>query len=172
MIRRRISAAPPWSLAVTAMLFIQLSSALSVGLIAELGATGIAWLRISLGAVVFLVIARPPLRLMRRSDIPAVLGLGAATGLMTLSFLSALERIPLGTAVAIEFLGPLTVASIRSGTRRMLIWPALAFVGVVLMTEPWHGEIDLVGVGFALLAGVGWGPICCSRRRWGIASLG
>ncbi len=167
MIRQRFSAAPPWSLAVTAMLLIQLSSALSVGLIAELGAPGTAWLRLSLGALIFLLIARPPLHLIRRRDIPAIIGLGAATGLMMIAFLSAIDRIPLGTAVAIEFLGPLTVAAIRSGSRRMLIWPALAFMGVVLMTEPWHGAIDLLGVGFALLAGVGWGTYMLLTQRVG-----
>ena len=157
MIRQRVSSAPPWSLAVTAMLLIQLSSALSVGLIAELGAPGTAWLRLTLGAAIFLLIARPPLRQIRRSDVLPLLGLGVATGLMMIAFLAAIDRIPLGTAVAIEFLGPLTVAALRSGTRRMLIWPALAFVGVVMMTEPWHSSIDLAGVGFAAVAGVGWG---------------
>ena len=157
MIRQRFTAAPPWSLAVTAMLLIQLSSALSVGLIGELGSTGTAWLRLSLGAIIFLLIARPPIRQIRRRDVLPLLGLGIATGLMMIAFLAAIDRIPLGTAVAIEFLGPLTVAALRSGTRRMLIWPALAFVGVVMMTEPWHGTIDLAGVGFAAIAGVGWG---------------
>ena len=157
MIRQRFTAAPPWSLAVTAMLLIQLSSALSIGLIGELGSTGTAWLRLSLGAIIFLLIARPPIRQIRRRDVLPLLGLGIATGLMMIAFLAAIDRIPLGTAVAIEFLGPLTVAALRSGTRRMLIWPALAFVGLVMMTEPWHGTIDLAGVGFAAIAGVGWG---------------
>ncbi|MFJ4227907.1 EamA family transporter [Paenarthrobacter nicotinovorans] len=76
---------------------------------------------------------------------------------MTTFFLAAVERIPLGTAVAIEFLGPLTVAGIMSHRRKALVWPLLAFIGVVLLTEPWHGAIDLAGVGFALAAGVCWG---------------
>lgn len=167
MIRQRFSAAPPWSLAVTAMLLIQLSSALSVGLIGELGSTGTAWLRLSLGAAIFLLIARPPIRQIRRTDLLPLLGLGIATGLMMIAFLAAIDRIPLGTAVAIEFLGPLTVAALRSGTRRMLIWPALAFVGVVMMTEPWHGTIDLVGVGFAAIAGVGWGSYMLLTQKVG-----
>ena len=94
---------------------------------------------------------------MRRADAPAVLALGVATAVMTMAFLEALARIPLGTAVAIEFLGPLTVAALRSPHRRALAWPALAFVGVVLMTEPWHGRVDLAGVAFAAVAGAGWG---------------
>jgi inner membrane transporter RhtA len=76
---------------------------------------------------------------------------------MSTSFMFAIERIPLGTCVAIEFLGPLTVAAVRSGTRRALLWPALALVGVVLLTEPWQGSVNASGVGFAALGAVGWG---------------
>ena len=86
-----------------------------------------------------------------------LLALGVATGLMTTAFLAAIDRIPLGTAVAIEFLGPLSVAALRSRNRRMLAWPVLALCGVVLMTEPWHGDVNLAGIGFAVLAGAGWG---------------
>ncbi|MCT9869818.1 EamA family transporter [Paenarthrobacter aurescens] len=148
---------PPWALAVTAMISVQLSSAFSVGLIAEVGPAGTAWLRLSMGAIIFLAIARPPIRSVRRPDIMPLLGLGIATGLMTIMFLAAIERIPLGTTVAIEFLGPLTVAAIRSHNRTALAWPVLALAGVVLLTEPWHGEIDPLGVMFATIAAVGWG---------------
>ncbi|GEC98686.1 hypothetical protein KVA01_08410 [Kocuria varians] len=103
------------------------------------------------------MIARPAIRSLRRKDVPALIALGVVTGFMTTFFLAAVERIPLGTAVAIEFLGPLTVAGLMSQRRKALIWPALAFVGVVLLTEPWHGRIDLAGVGFALAAGTCWG---------------
>lgn len=149
-------AVPPWALAVAAMLSVQLGSALSVGLISTVGPAGTAWLRLGMGALVFLVLARPPLREVRRADVPALLGLGVATGLVTVAFLAAIERIPLGTAVAIEFLGPLTVAAVRSHSRRALVWPSLALLGVLLLTEPWDGDVNLAGVGFAGLAAVGW----------------
>jgi inner membrane transporter RhtA len=58
--------------------------------------------------------------------------------------------------VAIEFLGPLGVAVARSHDRRLLVWPALALAGVLLLTEPWQGDIDLVGVAFAALSGACW----------------
>ncbi|MFC0680304.1 DMT family transporter [Lysobacter korlensis] len=158
---------PPWGLAVAAMLSVQLGSALSVGLISTVGPAGTAWLRLSMGALIFLVIARPPLRSLRRSDLPALLGLGVATGLMTIMFLAALERIPLGTAVAIEFLGPLTVAAVRGRSRAALVWPVLALVGVVLLTEPWGGTVDLLGVGFAGLAALGWAVYILLTQRVG-----
>jgi inner membrane transporter RhtA len=96
-----------------------------------------------------------------------LLSLGVTTGLVTTTFLAAIERIPLGTAVAVEFLGPLTVAAVRSHRRSALTWPALALVGVVLLTEPWHGDINLAGVGFAGLAAVGWGTYIVLTQRIG-----
>lgn len=158
---------PPWGLAVAAMLSIQLCSALSVQLISTVGPAGTAWLRLSIGAVIFLALARPPLCAVRRQDVPALLGLGVTTGLVTIAFLAAIERIPLGTAVAVQFLGPLTVATVRSHSRRALAWPALALLGVVLLTEPWHGDINHVGVGFAGLAAIGWAAYILLIQRIG-----
>jgi inner membrane transporter RhtA len=158
---------PPWSLAVTAMLSVQLGSALSVDLIAVVGPAGTAWLRLSLGALILLVLVRPPLRAVRRRDVPALLGLGITTGLVTITFLAAIEHIPLGTAVAIEFLGPLTVAAVRSHSARALVWPALALLGVVLLTQPWQGGINVVGIAFAGLAGGGWAAYILLTQRIG-----
>lgn len=155
--RRALTQVPPWSMAVTAMLAVQLSNALSSPIIDQVGPAGTAWLRMCFGAVFLWIIARPAIRSLRRRDLPALLVLGVVTGFMTTFFLAAIDRIPLGTAVAIEFLGPLTVAGLTSKQRKALVWPLLAFVGVVLLTEPWHGSIDLVGIGFALAAGVCWG---------------
>lgn len=139
------------------MLVIQLANALSVSVIEQVGSAGTAWLRMCCGALILWLIARPAIRSVRRADIPALIALGVATGFMTTFFLAAVARIPLGTAVAIEFLGPLAVAGLMSKRRGALVWPLLALVGVVLLSEPWHGEIDLAGVGFALAAGVCWG---------------
>lgn len=158
---------PPWTLAVTAMLSVQLGSALSVELIAMAGPAGTAWLRLTVGALVFLALTRPPLRQVRRPDVLPLLGLGVTTGLVTIFFLAAIERIPLGTAVAIEFLGPLTVAAVRSHDRRQLRWPALALVGVLLLTQPWQGEVSAPGVAFAALGALGWGTYILLTQRIG-----
>jgi inner membrane transporter RhtA len=158
---------PPWGLAVTAMLSVQLGSALSMGLIEAVGPAGTAWLRLTLGAVILLAIARPPLRSLRRRDVPALLALGITTGLVTVGFLAAIEHIPLGTAVAIEFLGPLTVAAVRSHNRRALIWPAVALLGVVLLTQPWQGAFNPAGVVFAALAALGWAAYILLTQRIG-----
>jgi len=153
---RSSTAAPAWGLAVAAMLSVQLGSALSLPLISTAGAAGTAWLRLSVGAAIFTAVVRPPLRSIRRPDLAPLLGLGVATGLQTIAFLAAIERIPLGTCVAIEFLGPLTVAAVRSHNARALACPALALIGVVLLTEPWHGDVNTAGIALALLAAAGW----------------
>lgn len=158
---------PAWGLAVTAMLSIQLGSALSLDLIAAVGPAGTGWLRLSVGALILLALVRPPLRSVRRSDVPTLLGLGIATGLMSVAFLAAIERIPLGTAVAIEFLGPLTVAALRGRGGRALIWPVVALLGVVLLTEPWHSDFDAAGVSCAGLAALAWAAYIVLTQRIG-----
>jgi inner membrane transporter RhtA len=163
----RAVAVPPWLLAVTAMSTVQLGSALSLGLIKSAGPAGTAWLRLSIGALVFLAVARPPLSLVRGRDVPALLGLGVTTGLQTIAFLAAIDRIALGTCVAIEFLGPLTVAALRGHSTRALAWPALALAGVLLLTGPWRGNFDLAGIGLAALSGVGWATYILLTQRVG-----
>lgn len=148
---------PPWAWAMLAMLSIQMGSALAITLFPAVGPAGTAWLRLSLGAVILILIVRPRWRSIRRKHVPAILGLGLGTGVMTTSFLTALQSLPLGTTVAIEFLGPLAVAAITGRTLKAAVWPVVALLGVVLMTEPWSGTFDVVGIGFALLAAVGWG---------------
>jgi inner membrane transporter RhtA len=141
---------------VAEMLSVQLGSAMSVHLIPAVGPAGTAWLRLSMGALILLALARLPLRAARPVDVPALLGPGVTTGLVTIAFLAAIDRIPLGTAVAVAFLGPLTVAALRTHSTRALTWPGMAGLGVVLLTETWHGGIDPAGIGFAGLAAIGW----------------
>ncbi|MEO6998259.1 MAG: EamA family transporter [Terracoccus sp.] len=147
---------PPWTLAVTAMLSVQLGSALSIDLIRDVGPAGTAWLRLSIGGLLFLAVVRPPLRAIRRHDLPVLLGLGVATGVQMIAFLAAIERIPLGTCVAIEFLGPLSVAAARAHHKRSLTWPVLALLGVALLTQPWQGSLEPPGLLLSALAAVGW----------------
>lgn len=148
---------PAWSLAVIAMLSVQLGAAISIALFEPIGVGGTAWLRMTLGAIGIVLIVRPRYRQWAWRELRAPVLLGVVSAAMTLCFLEAIARLPLGTAVAIEFLGPLTVAAIHAHSRRALLWPGLALVGVVLMTEPWQGSASLVGIAFAVASGVGWG---------------
>lgn len=158
---------PPWTLAVIAMLSIQSGSALSISLFDDIGPAGTAWLRMALGAVILVVIVRPSVRLLTRSQWVSLLGLGVASGVMTSAFLSALDRLPLGTTVSIEFLGPLTVAALAGKSVRAALWPLLALLGVILLTEPWRGDFEWVGVGFALIAALGWAFYIVMTQRVG-----
>lgn len=152
-----LNRAPAWSLAVVAMLSVQLGAAVSVDLFDSIGIGGTAWLRLSLGAAIFVLLARPRYWRWSWRELQAPILLGVVSAVMTLAFLAAIDRLPLGTAVAIEFLGPLTVAAVNSRGGRALAWPALALVGVVLLTEPWKGTPSLDGILFAAIAGAGWG---------------
>ncbi len=144
-------------LATLAMLSVQLGAAISIGLFDAVGVAGTAWLRITIGAVGFVLIARPRYWKWSWRELRAPVLLGVVSAFMTLSFLAAIDLLPLGTVVAIEFLGPLTVAAWHSRSRRALAWPALALLGVVLLTEPWQGTPSLLGIALAAVAGVGWG---------------
>lgn len=147
---------PAWSLAVVAIVTVQLGAALSTHLFDDVGPGGTAWLRLAAGGLIFIAIVRPKFSKYSLAELRVPALLGVITAVMTICFLFALDRIPLGTTVAIEFLGPLGVAVFRSHSRRNLVWPALALAGVVLLTEPWSGQINLVGVLFAGIAALCW----------------
>jgi len=153
-------------MAVAAMLCVQLGLAASVGLFDRIGPEGAAWLRLAWAGVLLLVLVRPRPSAFSRSSLLACVALGVVTAGLTMFFMAAVARLPLGTASALEFLGPLGVAVAR-GRRHTVIWPVLAAVGVVLLTEPWHGTADPVGIVFALSAGACWAAYILLTQRVG-----
>lgn len=159
------------SMAVVSMLCVQLGLAVSVGLIDDLGAEGAAFLRLAWAGVILLVIVRPRRSDFSRRSFWTCVQLGVVTASVTMLFMAALDRLPLGTASALEFLGPLGVAIARGqGGRR--VWPALAAVGVLLLTQPWSGAADPVGVAFALGAACCWAAYILLTQRVGDEVLG
>lgn len=153
------------ALAVASMSCVQLGLAASVGLVDQLGAAGTAWIRLAWAGLLLLVIVRPRLHRFGAPALRAGIALGVVTALLTMLFMAAVARLPLGTASALEFLGPLAVAVVRG--RGNWHWPALAAVGVVLLTEPWHGGADPLGVAFALAAAVCWAAYILLTQRVG-----
>lgn len=144
-------------MAAASMSCVQLGLALSVHLLGQLTPSGVAGLRVAWAGVLLLVLVRPRLRHFARRDLLACAGLGAVTAALMLLFMFAIARIPLGTASALEFLGPLAVSLFGPGSggpRRLWAFPAA--VGVVLLTQPWHGGADPAGIGFALASAVCW----------------
>ena len=154
------------AMALVSMSFVQLGIAASVGLFDEVGSDGAACLRLAFGGLILLAIVRPRPGAFSRSSLGAAVALGAVTAAVTMCFMAAVERIPMGTASALEFLGPLGVAILRGrgGTK---VWPVVAAIGVLLLTEPWRGALDPAGVAFALAAAVGWGLYIVLTQRVG-----
>ena len=139
-----------------AIVSVQVGAALAKGLFPVLGAAGTTSLRVGISALVLLLVVRPRLGQLSAAQWRAVVPYGLALGLMNLLFYYALARIPLGLAVTVEFIGPLGLA--LAGSRRWLDagWAVLAGAGIAFIT-PWHGHgLDLVGLGFALAAGIAW----------------
>lgn len=154
-------------MALGSMFCVQLGVVAAFSVFDRIGPDGAAWLRLSWAGLIFLVLVRPrPWQLPRR-DLAACLALGVVTAFITILFMFAVERIPVGTASALEFLGPLGVAVMRSRTRRNVIWPVLALIGVLMLTEPWRGSVDPVGVAYALAAAACWALYILLTQRVG-----
>lgn len=154
-------------LAFFAILSVQLGAAFSTGLFDAVGPAGTVFLRMTAGAVILVALHRPTLRGRTRRELVYAVALGATTGAMTVLFLEAVARIQLGTVVAIEFLGPLGVAVVGTRSLRRLAWPALGLAGVLLLTEPWTGNADAIGILLAMGAGLGWGIYILLTARVG-----
>ena len=154
------------TMALTSILLVQVGLAASIGLMDQLGAAGVAWLRLTWAAVLLLVLVRPRRSAFSRSSLTTCVALGVVTAGITMLFMAAVERLPLGTASALEFLGPLGVAVARGrGTAR--VWALVAAAGVLLLTEPWHGVADPLGVAFALGAAGCWAAYILLTQRVG-----
>ena len=138
------------------------------------GAGGMTALRIGLSLMLLVAVQRPWRWRVSREQAQAVAAYGVVLAGMNLCFYAAVARLPLGIAIAIEFLGPLAVAVMGSGRRLDLLWVALAAGGVLLLARPGGAAaLDPVGVAFALGAAVGWaGYIVTGKRATGIVPEG
>src|ERR687893_1029861 len=147
---------------------LQVGAAFAVTLFDDLGPAGAAFLRLAFAAIVLWAIWRPSLA----GDLRVAGAFGVALGLMNWSIYEAIDRIPLGVAVTIEFAGPLLVAVIGSRRPRDGVWIALAAAGIVLLVDPGGGSLDAAGVGFALAAGACWMAYIYLSKRTGAAFPG
>jgi inner membrane transporter RhtA len=154
-------------MAIASMLCVQVGLAIAVTLIDDIGVEGAAWLRLAWAGILLLLIVRPRRTAFTRSSFAMCVVLGVVTAAITLLFMAALDRIPLGTASALEFLGPLGVAVAHGKGIQRLVWPGLAAVGVLLLTQPWAGAVDPIGVMFALGAALCWACYILLTQRVG-----
>jgi inner membrane transporter RhtA len=144
----------------------QLGAAIAKSLFDELGTTGTVLLRLAFAALALVLLWRPGLRRLARGDLALVAAFGLALAGMNLSFYAAIDRLPLGAAVTLEFTGPLAVALLGSRRALDVLWAILAGAGIVLLAEP-GGALDPLGVGFALLAGACWAAYILLSQRAG-----
>ena len=164
------SAVPPTVLVVAATGSVQLGAAIAKGLFDALGPGGTVFLRIIFAALLLIVLWRPRLRGYPRSGYLVAILFGLVLAGMNFSIYLSFDRIPLGIAVTIEFIGPLGVAV--AGSRRLLdlLWVALAAAGILLLAPLGIlGSVDLdpVGVVFAVLAGCLWAAYILLSARTG-----
>ena len=159
---------PVW-LVLIGILSVQFGAGIAKSLFDEVPPTVIVWLRLATSAVVLTLVARPLLRRRTRHDWLVVAALGASLGIMNWAIYQSFARIPLGVAVTIEFIGPLTLATLGSRRPRDFIWVLLAAAGVALLGFE-GGDLTWPGVLFALLAGAAWAAYILlsaeTGRRW------
>jgi len=156
----------PIALALAAMVCVQVGAALAKEMFAAVGALGAVALRVILATLMLAVVQRPWRMALSRSDLMLVLPYGVTLGVMNICFYTALSTIPLGVAVALEFIGPLAVAVMASRRPLDIAWVALALLGIVLIHLPAAStRLDPRGVLFALAAGVCWGLYIVFGKR-------
>jgi inner membrane transporter RhtA len=160
------------SLVMGAVASVQVGAAIATTLFDELGPAGTVLLRTGFAALVLVLLWRPSLRGRSTVALRDAVLFGLALAGMNLSFYAALDRIPLGIAVTLEFTGPFLVAVAGSRRASDLLWVALAAGGIVLLAPGVHGSLDVTGSLLALLAGAFWAAYIVLAARIGRAFSG
>ncbi|WP_433461532.1 EamA family transporter [Spirillospora sp. CA-128828] len=154
-----LGSVPPPALILLGIVSVQVGAGLAKHLFERLPPTSVVSIRLLASALVLGFLARKALRTVLRDhswrNLAVVAGYGVSLAGMNFAFYQSLSRIPLGVAVTIEFLGPLSVAIVGSRRPRDVVWVVLAGSGVVMLARG-GGDVDLLGIVFALLAAVGW----------------
>jgi inner membrane transporter RhtA len=149
-----------WPLAalLVAMVSVQMGAALVKGMFSQVGVAGATSLRLALASLMLIAVWRPWRGLPKARETRSLLIYGVAMGVMNFCFYSALARIPLGIAVALEFSGPLAVAIAASHRALDFVWVALAALGLLALLPMGlaHEPLSPAGVAFALAAGACW----------------
>jgi inner membrane transporter RhtA len=151
---------------------IQLGAAVAINLFPALGPVATVFLRLTFSAVLLIAATRQTIAWSARSHAGALLLYGTILALMNLSFYGAIARIPLGIAVAIEFVGPLGLAAATSRRGRDFAWIGLAALGILLLTPEIGSALDPLGVALAGAAGLCWAGFTVMSQRIGRALPG
>ncbi|MEM9218115.1 MAG: EamA family transporter [Cyanobacteria bacterium P01_F01_bin.150] len=163
---------PPTGLLVIAVITTQMGSAFAKALFSQVGPAGMVCLRVGLAAIALLLLWRPRWTAETQRHWWLLVRFGTALSMMNFTFYLAIERLPIGIAVAIEFLGPLGLAAAKSRRWMDGLWVALAAIGIILLT-PWGGfDVDPVGILFALIAASCWAAYIMLSAQTGQALPG
>ena len=149
---------------VGAAFSVQFGAALATSAFDEVGPLGFVWIRVGLAALLLLAANAHALRRAGPQPLRWVIAAGASVAFMNACFYQAIDRIPLGLATTVEFLGPLAVAVL--GSRRALdfLWIGLAGAGVALLGSP-GVDLDPAGLAFAFGAAAGWAAYILIAKR-------
>lgn len=149
-------AIPEWALVVAAVVSVQIGAAIAKQLFDAIGPVGVVFLRTFLAGMAFWALWRPGIREHGRLAYIYVVLYGINIALMMLTFYAAIDRIPLGIAVAIAFAGPLGLAVAGSRRPLDLLWVVMAAIGVLLLSPFTNADLDPLGVLFAMLSALLW----------------
>lgn len=147
---------PVHALVLASISSVQVGAAWATTIFHQVGASGACLLRLAAASVVLVAVGRPNVRAFSRRQWLWACGLGLVLAAMNLTFYHAISRIPLGTAVTIEFIGPLLVALAGSRRVRDLIWAILATAGIVALCHGIASGTNSEGLIFAGIAGLMW----------------
>jgi inner membrane transporter RhtA len=156
---------PPIGLVLGGITSIQFGAALAATLFDDLGPAGTSVLRLGFAAIILMALFRPAVRSRPPRALRLVVVFGLTLGAMNLCFYEAVDRIPLGVAVTIEFAGPLGVAVCTSRRRLDLVWAGAAAVGILLLSNPFGAGIDTMGLVLALAAAAMWAAYILIAQR-------
>ncbi len=145
----------------------QFGAAVAASLFPRVGALGVVSLRLAVSALVLLLVCRPAVRGYGRADWAVVAGFGTALAGMNTLIYQAIDRIPLGTAVTLEVLGPLTLSVVTARGPGRWLWAVLALAGVALLGRGGFGKLNAAGAGCALGAGALWAAYILLSARAG-----
>jgi len=141
---------------IAAATSVQGGASVARSLFPSFGPPGVVWLRLLFGSVALWAVARPELRSRAFRELRLVVALGVVLVSMNVAFYESIDRVPLGIAVTVEFLGPLAVAVLGSRRKADLLWVGCAGAGVALLAEGGGAGVHPLGVALAALAGVFW----------------
>ncbi|MEU4564411.1 EamA family transporter [Actinoplanes sp. NPDC023936] len=154
-------------LVLASVLSLQIGGAVAARLFPAAGVHGVVALRLTIAALILLAVCRPRVRGYGVRDWLSIGAFGVALAGLNTLFYHAIDRIPMGTAVTLEVLGPLTLSVITARNRRSWIWAGLALAGVALLGRSGFGRLDPAGVAFALGAAVMWAAYIVLSARVG-----